>query len=101
VGLNEYREDGEEPIETREPDPAFEARKIAELKAFKKRRNPKKVSARTEQICEVAQGDGELMPLLVEAAKDGLTLGEIIGAMREVFWRISGRGYLLRNWPWS
>jgi methylmalonyl-CoA mutase N-terminal domain/subunit len=85
VGLNEYREDGEEPIETREPDPAFEARKIAELKAFKKRRNPKKVSARTEQICEVAQGDGELMPLLVEAAKDGLTLGEIIGAMREVF----------------
>jgi hypothetical protein len=44
VGPN-YREDGEEPIETREPDPFLEARKIAELKVFKKRRNLKKVSA--------------------------------------------------------
>jgi methylmalonyl-CoA mutase N-terminal domain/subunit len=85
VGLNEYVEGEEEPMELREPDPAFEARKIAELKAFKSRRNPKKVSARMEQIREVAQGDGEFMPLLIEAVKDGLTLGEIIGLMREVF----------------
>jgi methylmalonyl-CoA mutase N-terminal domain/subunit len=85
VGLNEYIEDGEEPIELREPDPTFEARKIAELKAFKSRRDPKRVSARIEQIREVAQGEGEFMPLLIEAVKDGLTLGEIIGMMRQVF----------------
>jgi len=85
VGLNEYMEDEEEPIELREPDPAFEARKIAELKAFKSQRDQKKVKARIEQIREVAQGKEEFMPLLIEAVKDGLTLGEIIGVMREVF----------------
>jgi len=85
VGLNEYQEDGEEPIELREPDPVFEARKIAELKAFKNQRDPKRVAARIEQIHEVARGNGELMPVFIEAAKDGLTLGEIIGALKDVF----------------
>ena len=85
VGLNEYLEDGEEPIELREPDPVFEAQKIAELKAFKSQRDLRRVSARIEQIREVARGDGDFMPLFIEAVKDGLTLGEIIGAMREVF----------------
>lgn len=85
VGLNEYIEDGEELIEMRETDPAFEARKIAELKVFKSQRDQKKVKARIEKIREVAQGDEEFMPLLIEAAKDGLTLGEMIGAMREIF----------------
>jgi methylmalonyl-CoA mutase N-terminal domain/subunit len=85
VGLNEYQEDGEEPIELREPDPVFEARKIAELKGFKNQRDPKRVAARIEKIHEVARGDGELMPLFIEAAKDGLTLGEIIGALKDVF----------------
>jgi methylmalonyl-CoA mutase N-terminal domain/subunit len=85
VGLNEYREDGEESIETRETDPAFEARKIAELKAFKEQRDQRRVSARMDQIREVARGDGEFMPVFIEAVKDGLTLGEIIGVMREVF----------------
>jgi methylmalonyl-CoA mutase N-terminal domain/subunit len=85
VGINEYIEDAEEPIEIREADPAFEARKIAELKAFKEQRDRKRVSARMEQIREVARGEGELMPLFIEAVKDGLTLGEIIGVMREVF----------------
>ena len=85
VGLNEYTEDGEEPIETRETDPAFEARKIAELKAFKEQRDRNCVSARMEQIREVARGDGEFIPLFIEAVKEGLTLGEIIGAMRDVF----------------
>jgi len=85
VGLNEYKEDGEEPIELRETDPVFEARKISELKAFKNQRDQKRVAARIEQIRKVAQGDGEFMPLFIEAAKDGLTLGEIIGTMRDVF----------------
>jgi len=85
VGLNEYQEDGEEPIELREPAPVFEARKIAELKAFKAQRDPKRVAARIEKIHEVARGDGELMPLFIEAAKDGLTLGEMIGALKDVF----------------
>ena len=85
VGLNEYLEDGEEPIELREPDPVFEAQKIAELKAFKSQRDLRRVSARIEQIREVARGDGDFMPLFIEAVKDGLTLGEIIGLMREVF----------------
>ena len=85
VGLNEYKEDGEEQIELRETDPVFEARKISELKAFKSQRDQKRVAARIEQIRNVARGDGELMPLFIEAAKDGLTLGEMIGAMRDVF----------------
>ena len=85
VGLNQYQEDGEESIELREPDPIFEARKIAELKVFKNQRDPKRVAARVEKIREVARGDGELMPLFIEAAKDGLTLGEIIGALKDVF----------------
>jgi methylmalonyl-CoA mutase N-terminal domain/subunit len=85
VGLNEYIEDGEEPIEMRETDPAFEARKIAELKVFKSQRDQNKVKARIEQIRKVARGEGAFMPLFIEAVKDGLTLGEIIGVMREVF----------------
>lgn len=85
VGLNEFVEDEEMDIELRETDPEFERRKVADLINLKKSRDQNLVKNLLNEIREVIQGTDNIMPSLVKAVKSYVTLGEIIGVMREVF----------------
>jgi methylmalonyl-CoA mutase N-terminal domain/subunit len=85
VGLNEYVEDDEPEIELRENDPEFEGRKIAELMEFKRNRDQDRVQQRLHELRTVCEGADNVMPVLIAAVKDGVTLGEAIGLMRGVF----------------
>jgi len=85
VGLNEFVEDEEMDIELRETDPAFERRKVADLINLKKSRDQNLVKNLMNEIREVIQGTDNIMPSLIKAVKSYVTLGEIIGVMREVF----------------
>ncbi|MEJ2719247.1 MAG: methylmalonyl-CoA mutase family protein [Deltaproteobacteria bacterium] len=88
VGLNEFRDDeGEYEIELRENSPEFEARKIAALGAFKRGRDQDEVRSHIEAIRRSCGSDENVMPVLIAAVKAGVTLGEAISAMREVFGR--------------
>jgi methylmalonyl-CoA mutase N-terminal domain/subunit len=86
VGLNEFMDDeGEYEIELRENSPEFESRKIAALAEFKRSRDQDRVHSHIEAIRWSCMSEENVMPGLIAAVKAGVTLGEAIAAMREVF----------------
>ena len=85
VGVNRYEtEDSHEPP----PGPDFrelEARQTAALAAFRSERDTASVEARLSAIGKAARGDENLLPAMIAAVKDGVTLGEISDALRAVW----------------
>ncbi len=85
VGLNRYRTDdtGEPP-----PGPDFrrlEASQIATLGEIRAARDEAVVRGHLSRVRHVAAGDANLLPAMIEAVKDGVTLGEISDALRDVW----------------
>ncbi len=90
VGVNRYLHEDEEPIPILKIDPALEGKQIARLAAVKARRDSAAVEARLAALKDAAARDGvNLMPLIVDAARDYVTLGEMCDALRDVWgvWR--------------
>ena len=55
------------------------------LNLIKRKRNNVKVNGALEELRHAAEGDDNLMPVILEAVKDDASLGEICGVLREVF----------------
>jgi methylmalonyl-CoA mutase N-terminal domain/subunit len=90
VGVNRYLHDDEEPIPLLKIDPALETKQIERLASVKARRDSAAVEARLGALKDAASRDGvNLMPLIVDAARDYVTLGEMCDALRDVWgvWR--------------
>lgn len=88
VGLNEFVEEEDvAEIELRERDPEFERSKISQLREFKRNRDQDLIRTRLEEVRQVCQGPDNVMAPLIAAVQAGVTLGEAIGAMRDVFGR--------------
>ena len=90
VGVNRYLLDDEEPIPILKIDPALEQKQIERLAGVRARRDSAGVEARLAALKDAAGKDGvNLMPLIVDAARDYVTLGEMCDALREVWgvWR--------------
>ncbi|NOY50870.1 MAG: methylmalonyl-CoA mutase [Chlorobi bacterium] len=89
VGVNKYRLDKEDPLETLEVDnTAVRNAQLKRLDKLKKERNNEKVEQNLAAITEACKtGKGNLLALAVEAAKNRASLGEISYAMEEVFGR--------------
>jgi methylmalonyl-CoA mutase N-terminal domain/subunit len=85
VGINAFIDDDTYAIELRAADPAFENRKIDELKKLKQKRDKQQVAAGIDAIRRAAEGTDNVMPPLIQAAKAHVTLGEMIGVFRAVF----------------
>ena len=93
VGINRYRLDHEEPIETLEVDNTMvreaQIRRLAELRA---NRDSEAVEKALEAITECARtGKGNLLELSVDAARKRASLGEISMAMEKVFGRYKAK----------
>jgi methylmalonyl-CoA mutase N-terminal domain/subunit len=89
VGVNRYELE-DEPIEILKIDPALEGQQIGRVQALRARRDSAKVEAGLARLKEgAAREDVNLMPALVDAARDYVTLGEMCDALREVWgvWR--------------
>jgi methylmalonyl-CoA mutase N-terminal domain/subunit len=71
--------------ELRRTDPKFELKKIRELKKLKKDRDQKAVKNSLDEIRKACHGSESVMPVLIKASKARVTLGEMIGVMKEVF----------------
>ncbi|HEY7114536.1 MAG TPA: methylmalonyl-CoA mutase family protein [Thermoanaerobaculia bacterium] len=85
VGVNEFVEENEQPIETLYIDDAVEDEQKRELAALKRKRDGKAVVSSLKSL-EQACGDGKnVMPPLIEAVKTYATVGEISDVMRKVF----------------
>jgi methylmalonyl-CoA mutase N-terminal domain/subunit len=90
VGVNRYELDDEREIEILRVDPALEDKQNERVRALRERRDAAAVEASLARLKEAAaREDTNLMPLLVDAARDYVTLGEMCDALREVWgvWR--------------
>ena len=93
VGVNKYRLDKEDPIETLEVDnTAVREAQIKRLAKLRAERNNDEVQACLEAITRCAEtGEGNLLELSVDAAKKRASLGEISYAMEKVFGRYKAK----------
>ncbi|MFC4292125.1 methylmalonyl-CoA mutase [Sphingorhabdus arenilitoris] len=88
VGVNKYRLETADTLETLEVDNAkVRDGQIIRLKATKAARDEAKCQAALTAITEGARGGGNLLALAVDAARQRATLGEISDAMEAVFGR--------------
>jgi methylmalonyl-CoA mutase N-terminal domain/subunit len=86
VGVNCYRMDEEEPeveLHPYRPQEAESARQ--RLAALRRDRDPTAVKSSLERIRVVCAGNGNVMPAIMDAVVAYATVGEIMGAMKEVF----------------
>jgi methylmalonyl-CoA mutase N-terminal domain/subunit len=85
VGVNKYEEDEIEVPDLLRVDPESENQQVARLKAFKENRDQAAVDARLEQLRNAAGGSDNLLPYIKDALRDRASLGEVCGAMQDVF----------------
>ena len=90
VGVNRYILDDEETIPILKIDASLEQKQIDRLAGVRARRDSAAVETRLATLKEAASKDGvNLMPAIVDASRDYVTLGEMCDALREVWgvWR--------------
>ena len=87
VGVNEYTEGDERPLELHRVDPALERKQIEPRagRARPPRRRGGRGHARPRSSRRPAREDANLMPGLLDAARVHATEGEIVEALQEVF----------------
>jgi methylmalonyl-CoA mutase, N-terminal domain len=85
VGLNRYVEEEETDIELREVDPEFEKNKIAALKRFKENRDKEQLRRRGQELRAVCESGENVLPVLISAVREGMSLGEAVAHMKEIF----------------
>ena len=85
VGVNEFTSDEPVEIPILEMDPDGFERQCQRLKSLRSSRNKSRHSASLVAIEKAAEGDQNLMPHFIEAAKAKATLGEMCDVLRGVF----------------
>jgi methylmalonyl-CoA mutase N-terminal domain/subunit len=85
VGQNEFIIHGDEKPELLKVDEATAKKQIERLKKFRHARDAQTHAQALTRLKTAAQGQDNLMPLILHAVKVGATLGEISNALREVF----------------
>jgi methylmalonyl-CoA mutase, N-terminal domain len=87
VGINKYTETNskEDNIPTLKIDDAVEKAQIEEIKRIRATRSAEKHQAAMQKVKEACQGTANLMPPIIDAVKEGATLGEISNVFRDVF----------------
>jgi len=85
VGVNTLAKEAEEAPEIFQVDPEVEKKQIENLQRLKRERDSERVVETLRMVKEVAQGDGNLVPPIIEAVKAYATEGEICDILRDVF----------------
>jgi methylmalonyl-CoA mutase N-terminal domain/subunit len=90
VGVNRYVLEDEEPIPILKIDPSLERKQVERLTSVKAGRDSAVVESRLAALKEAAAKEGvNLMPPIIDASRDYVTMGEMCDALREVWgvWR--------------
>jgi len=86
VGVNKFQvEEDDSARQLLRVDPSVGEGQVAKLRKMKEGRDNVKVKDTLEEIRKTAQGDGNLMPKIIDAVRVYATEGEICGVLREVF----------------
>jgi methylmalonyl-CoA mutase, N-terminal domain len=93
VGVNKYVTDTVDDVDILRVDPESERRQLERLARFKEARDQAAVDRRLADLREVAGADGNLLYPIKDALRDGASIGEVCGAMREVFGEYKGGSF--------
>ena len=85
VGVNKFATEEESVIELLEIDESVERKQVERLRKLRQERDNEHVDRLLDKVRQVARGDENIMPVLIEAVKAYATVGEITDAMRDVF----------------
>ena len=85
VGLNRFQVEEEKPSNLLRVDPAVRISQIDRLQKLRSKRDPKRVEATLVRLRQGAEGEDNLMPLILESVRAYATLGEICDVLRQVF----------------
>jgi methylmalonyl-CoA mutase N-terminal domain/subunit len=85
VGVNRFRDGEEESIELHRLDPEIERQQLERIARVRAERDGAAAETALAEVRRVAEGDGNLLPPMRDALKARCTVGEICGALREVF----------------
>ncbi len=84
VGVNEFMEPAA-AIETLKIGPEIEKKQVKAIRNVRRKRDRKRWATSLTRLKAAASGKENLMPLLIDAVKAYATVGEICGALKEVF----------------
>jgi methylmalonyl-CoA mutase, N-terminal domain len=90
VGVNRYELEEDTSVEILRIDPALEEKQIGRVQALRARRDSGAVETTLGALKAAAAQEGvNLMPLIIDAARAQVTMGEMCDALREVWgvWR--------------
>ena len=85
VGVNAFAEDGGERVELLRLDPEIERRQRERTAGVRAERNADAAGAALDEVRRVAETDANLLPSLRDALRAHCTIGEICGALRELW----------------
>jgi methylmalonyl-CoA mutase, N-terminal domain len=85
VGVNEFVDEDERPIETLYIDDAVEEEQKKAVRELRRTRDNKAVSSALGTLRQACRDRANVMPSLIDAVKTYATVGEISDVMREVF----------------
>jgi methylmalonyl-CoA mutase N-terminal domain/subunit len=85
VGVNKYVMTDERPLPILKIDDAIEREQIERVGRVKAARDAARVERRLKQLAEACRNGQNVMPVLVDAVKDYVSLGEISDVYRQVF----------------
>jgi methylmalonyl-CoA mutase N-terminal domain/subunit len=93
VGVNKYVTDTVDDVDILKVDPESERRQLERLAKFKGARDQAEVDSRLAAVRGVAEAEGNLLPPIKEALRSRASIGEVCGAMREVFGEYKGGAF--------
>jgi methylmalonyl-CoA mutase N-terminal domain/subunit len=87
VGVNRYVRPDEKPISYLRLDDALERDQVERVRATKASRDQAEVARQLRRVADACRSGQNLMPILVEAVKAYVSLGEVADVYRETFGR--------------
>ena len=90
VGVNRYEREEDQELDILRIDPTLERKQIERVQALRARRDSPAVEEALARLKEASLREGvNLMPLIVDASKAYVTMGEMCDALRETWgvWR--------------
>jgi methylmalonyl-CoA mutase, N-terminal domain len=93
VGVNKYVTEEVDEVEILKIDPETERRQVERLTAFKEARDPEALAGGLQSVRDVAAGEGNLLGPIKDALRHDASIGEVCGAMREVFGEYKGGAF--------
>ena len=93
VGVNKYVTDEVDEIDILKVDPEAERRQLDRLARWKAGRDQAALDSTLAELTKIAQGEGNLLYPIKDALAAQASIGEVCGAMREVFGEYRGGAF--------